>query len=270
MQAINRSSIKEIMALAGVNPTKNRGQNFLVDENTIQNIVKLCDFSAHGRVIEVGPGLGSLTYYLKDKSQNFNVIDIDERIICYLKDVLNKDVNIIFEDALKYDFNNYEYVVSNIPYNITTELITHVLLSGDMLKECVFMCQKENYSHFYDTKGSEYGPTSVLIHLLGDIEKQFDVKPSAFVPSPKCISTVFTIKMTNIYPKEQVLNAYKLAVKMFNNRRKTILNNLSKEIGREKAIYVLEKAEINQLARPEDISPLLFLKLSNIIIDINI
>jgi len=269
MLPVNRSTIKEIMALANINPTKNKGQNFLVDEKTIENIVNLCDFSGHGPVIEVGPGLGSLTYFLNDKYQNFSVIDIDESVISYLNNVLNKDINIIFDDALKFDFKKYEFVISNIPYNITTELISHILLCGDNLKGTVFMCQKENFYHFFDTNGSEYGPTSVLIHLLGNIKKEFDVKPSAFVPSPKCNSTVFTIKMTNLYPKEQVINAYNLALKMFRNRRKTILNNLSRELGKEKAVEALDKAQINQLARPEEISPLLFLKLSNIISDIN-
>ena len=128
------------------------------------------------------------------------------------------------------------------------------------------MCQKENFAHFYNTEGSEYGAVSVLIHLLGNIKKEFDVKPSSFVPMPKCTSTVFTIESNNEYEFNKVVATYKLVSKLFLNRRKTILNNLSSIIGKEEAIKVLETLNIDAILRPEDISPIMFYRLTELLI----
>lgn len=265
MQKVSRDNIKYLMELALINPSKDKGQNFLIDEKIAQNIVNLLQNSPNSSIIEIGPGLGSLTYHLENKSSNLSIIDIDKRIVDYLTLEVKSTTKIIYQDALKYDFKNYEYIISNIPYNITTDLINHLLISGINCKQFVFMCQKENFAHFYNVSGSEYGPTSVLIHLLGNIKKAFDVKPGSFVPAPKCVSTVFTIDMIDGVDKEAATKAYKLASSLFLNRRKTILNNLSRIYGKDSASRYLNEASIAYNLRPEDISPEEYLKLHNII-----
>ena len=84
MQIVDRSSVKYLMEIANINPSKDKGQNFLVDPNICENIVNLAKIDANSEVIEVGPGLGSLTYHLENKTENLSVIDIDERIIVFL------------------------------------------------------------------------------------------------------------------------------------------------------------------------------------------
>ncbi|MCR4879785.1 MAG: 16S rRNA (adenine(1518)-N(6)/adenine(1519)-N(6))-dimethyltransferase RsmA [Bacilli bacterium] len=265
MQQVDRGSVKFLMEIANINPSKDKGQNFLVDTKTCENIVNLLKNDANSRLIEVGPGLGSLTYYLEKKVNNLTVIDIDERIVNYLSNEVNNNTNIIFGDALKYDFSSYEFVISNIPYNITKDLIVHLLISARNAKQFVFMVQKENYAHFTDISGSEYGPSSVLIHLLGNIKKAFDVKASSFVPAPKCTSTVFTIDRNNDYDFDMVVDTYKVASKLFLNRRKTILNNLSSLINKEEAIKILATLNINVILRPEQISPKQYFELTKFI-----
>lgn len=268
MKLVNRTNIKEIMGMANISPTKNKGQNFLVNEEICKNIVNLLKNDLNSPLIEVGPGLGSLTYHLLNKSNNLSLIDIDDNVISYLNSSINNNVNIIHQDALKYDFSNYQYIISNIPYNITKDLIEHLLISGVNCKQFVFMCQKENFAHFSDTSGSEYGPLSVLIHLLGNIKKAFDVSASNFVPAPKCVSTVFTIDINTAINRKECISTYFLAVKLFKNRRKTILNNLSNIISKVEAIKVLAELGIDPNARAENISPLEYLKLNNIMIGV--
>ncbi len=255
MQLVDRGSIKYLMEIAQINPSKDKGQNFLVEPEICKNIVNLLKIDANSRLIEVGPGLGSLTYHLENKSDILTVIDIDERIVNYLSFEVKESTKIVYGDALKYDFSNYDYVISNIPYNITKDLIVHLLISATNAKQFVFMVQKENFAHFVSTSGSEYGPSSVLIHLLGNIKKAFDVRPSSFVPAPKCVSTVFTIDRNNDYDFDLAVTTYQVASKLFLNRRKTILNNLSSLIHKEEAIKNLETLNINVILRPEQINP---------------
>ena len=265
MQQVDRSNVKYLMEIANINPSKDKGQNFLVDTEICEKIAKLANINANSQVIEVGPGLGSLTYWLESKCNNLTVIDVDERIVSYLSNEVKENTKIIYGDALKYDFSNYDIVVSNLPYSITKDLIVHLIISASSASQFVFMSQKENFAHFVDVKGSEYGPTSILIHLLGNIKKEFDVKPSFFVPSPKCVSTVFTISRHSDYDFKEVIETYKLANKLFLNRRKTILNNLSHIVDKETAIKILATLNLDVILRPEEISPREFYELNKLL-----
>ena len=262
MHLVNKESIKDLMDAAFIEPTKDKGQNFLIDVEKAKNIVNLLKNNANSKVLEIGPGLGSLTYHLEERCNNLTLIDIDSKIISYLNYEVKPHVNLVLEDALKYDLSPYEYIISNIPYNITSDLIEHILISAINLKQCILMCQKENYYHFSSLFGSEYGPLSILIHLLGNIKKAFDVGASSFVPRPNCTSTVFSIDIDHSKNRENAISTYFMASKLFLNRRKTILNNLGNLIGKEKAKELLDKLEINPLSRPEELSPETFLKIN--------
>ena len=262
MHLVDKDSIRDLMDAAFIEPTKDKGQNFLIDVEKAKNIVNLLKNDANSKVLEIGPGLGSLTYHLEDKCNNLTLVDIDSKIISYLNYEVKPRVVLVLEDALKIDLSSYDFVISNIPYSITSDLIEHILISGTNLKQCVLMCQKENYYHFSSISGSEYGPLSVLIHLLGNIKKAFDVGASSFIPRPNCTSTVFTIDINQIINREDAISTYRLASKLFLNRRKTILNNLGNLIGKEKAKELLDKLGINPLDRPEQLSPETFLKIN--------
>ena len=122
MQLVSRESVKYLMEIASINPSKEKGQNFLVEPEICAKIVNLAKINANSRIIEVGPGLGSLTYHLENKTSNLIVIDVDERVVNYLSNEVKETTNIIFGDALKYDFSNYDIVISNLPYSITKDL----------------------------------------------------------------------------------------------------------------------------------------------------
>ena len=260
---INRNNIGKIMLEYYVQPDKDYGQNFLVEPEICQKIVDLLDIKEDESVLEVGPGIGSLTHFLSNKSNHLSVVDIDRRMIDFLNEKYKKsNINFICEDIRKTDISSYEKIIGNLPYNITTEAITYLLLNGTKAKKLVIMCQSEAFPHFNDVTGKEYGPASVLLHLLGTINRNFTVKPGSFYPMPKCNSTVFTITINEDADFLTAKNVYYLTKQLFLNRRKTIFNNLSQYLkDKDKAISILTKLNISINMRPEQLSPKQFLEI---------
>ena len=260
---INRNNINKIMLEYYVKPDKDYGQNFLVEPEVSKRIVDLLEIKENEKVLEVGPGIGSLTHYLALSNGEISVVDIDERMINFLKEKYpKKHINFIVSDVRKTDVSNYDKIIGNLPYNITTEAIVYLLLNAQSASRLVIMCQNEAYPHFSDVTGKEYGPASVLLHLVGNCFKKFVVKPGSFYPAPKCTSTVFTIEMNNDVDWSQAKQVYLLAKQLFMNRRKTIYNNLSQYLkDKDKATDILQKCHIEQNTRPEQLSPKQFLEI---------
>ena len=261
---INRSNIFEIVNKASLQPDKDYGQNFLVETEISKRIVDSLNIEENDSVIEVGPGLGSLTHYLSLSNGQIAVVDIDLRMTNFLKIIYqDSNVEIIENDIRKVDVSSYSKVIGNLPYNITTEAIQYFLLNASNAKRMVFMIQSETFAHFYDVAGKEYGPTSVLIHLLGSIEKLFSVKAGSFYPAPKCSSTVFAINLDSSKDRLKAIAAFKLSKHLFLNRRKTILNNIVNYLkNKELANMVCEELNINPLSRPEQLPPEIYLAIS--------
>ena len=261
---INRSNIFEIVNKADLKPDKDYGQNFLVEPEISKKIADALNIKEKENVLEVGPGLGSLTHFLSESNYQTTVVDIDQRMTNFLRIIYQeKDVKIIENDIRKTDVSNYEKIIGNLPYNITTETIQYLLLNASKCSRMVFMIQSETFNHFYDVTGKEYGPTSVLIHLLGSIEKLFVVKAGSFYPAPKCNSTVFAVNIDTRVNRFSAIAAFKVAKQLFLNRRKTILNNLVNYLkNKDLANKVCGDLNINPLARPEQLSPEMYLAIS--------
>lgn len=258
---INRSNIMEITRNANARPDKDYGQNFLVEPDVCEKIVSSLDLSKDEKVLEIGPGLGSLTHFIDLLNKNLTVVDIDERMIAFLS-IVYKNVNIINSDIRKFDVSGYEKIVANLPYNITTETIAYLLMNARNVKKMVLMVQSDAFPHFYDVKGKEYGPVSILLHLLGESKKLFQVKAGCFYPVPKCGSTVFEINISQQWEIDLAKEVYLFSKNLFLNRRKTILNNLQNLLkNRLFAENLLQKCHIFPNLRPEDISPLGYLNL---------
>ena len=265
---INRDNVIEICRKSDIHPSKDYGQNFLIEPDACAQIVNSLDIQENERVLEIGPGIGSVTHFLSLKSNEIDVVDIDNAMVSFLNVFYkeNKNIHVIENDIRKHNISIYDKVIGNLPYNITTEIIVYLLTSPSKFKSLVLMCQIETFAHFFDVKGSEYGPTSVLIHLLGNIEKLFAVKRGCFYPVPNVDSVVFKINIENKYPKEAVLKAYKLSKALFLNRRKTILNNLGNYLkDKDVANDYLTKLNITPNLRPEQIAPEKYLELSKLL-----
>lgn len=265
---IDRYSINEIIQKSGLKPDKDYGQNFLIDQTLSARIVDALNLEQNDNVLEVGPGAGSLTHFLSFHDNQITAVDIDSRMVNFLKVVYQGSANIhvIENDIRKVDVSSFTVILGNLPYNITTELVVYLLLNGTKAHRFVLMCQTEAFPRFSETVGKDYGPVSILIHLLGTSTKLFSVKPGSFYPAPKCGSTVFEILVNDSADHELCKKVYLLAKQLFLNRRKTILNNLVGFLkDKNKATDILKKCGISPNKRPEQVGPYEFLDIYKLI-----
>ena len=260
---INRNNVMEIISKSGLQPDKDYGQNYLLDTTICQNIVSCANINENDRVLEIGPGLGSLTHFICLNKAEITLVDIDQRMIDFLKILYNQsNVNLVLCDIRKHDVKNYTKIIGNLPYNITTDTIVYLLENAESAEKMVLMCQQEAYSRFSDLSGKEYGPASILVHLLGSVKKELVVKPGSFYPMPKCASTVFSILIDKTTDREKALDVYYLSKKLFLNRRKTIYNNLSSYLNdKDLALSILNELNILPNKRPEELSPEVFVNI---------
>lgn len=255
---INRNNIMEIVNNAGLKPDKDYGQNFLVEPEVCKRIVDSALLQENDSVLEIGPGLGSLTHFISQTNAKTTIVDIDRRMIDFLLIFYknNSNFNVIENDIRKVDVSSYSKIIGNLPYNITTETIVYLLKNASKATKMVLMIQTEAFNRFHDLEGKDYGPASILIHLLGNSKRLFNVKAGCFYPVPKCGSTVFEINIDQSSDRELAINIYNLSKNLFLNRRKTILNNLVNYLhDKEKSEFICNTCGISLTKRPEELTP---------------
>lgn len=250
---------------------KSLGQNFLQDEKVLENIASSIETKEKDLIIEIGPGLGALTKYLKQKEGKLLCYEVDERLkqhLCLLED---GNCQVIYQDFLQVDLKELEnstydniYFIANIPYYITTPIIEKITKSSLVVKLMVFLVQKEVALRLSAKEGSkEYGALTVLLSYDYDIEYLFTVKKEAFEPVPKVDSAV--IKMTKI-KQENVLKNRKFFEKVvrdsFAMKRKNIKNNL-KNYDLSIVEQVLKKYNYTLQNRAEELPLDCFINLAN-------
>ena len=258
----------------GFNLKKMYGQNFIIDENTINNIVNLSGIDDNTLVIEIGPGAGSLTYKLSKDAKNVLCYEIDKS----LKDLLESNledldnVEIIYEDFLRkdvlIDIKKYEYkklyVVANLPYYVTTPIITKFINDKIPVDKIVIMVQKEVGNRFKaEPNTKEYNSLSIFLSYYFDIKKLMDVSRNVFIPKPNVDSIVLELKR-----KDKKYNVkdeglfFKLVKDSFKQKRKTLKNNLI-NYDLNKINEVLNKYGLTTNVRAEKLSIEQFVEISN-------
>ena len=254
--------------------SKKFGQNFIVDENIINNIINKSMIDKDTLVIEIGPGAGSLTYKLALNSKNVIAYEIDES----LKDILNynlsglSNVEIIYGDFLlrdvKKDLEKYEYkklyVVANLPYYITTPIIVKLIEDELNVDKIVVMVQKEVGDRFKAKPNSkDYSSLSVFLNYYYDVFKIMDVSRNVFMPKPNVDSIVleFVKKDDMLFVKDKTL-FFKLIRDSFKQKRKNIRNNL-KGYDLDVINDVLSKYGFDLNARAEQLSIEVFVSIAN-------
>ena len=251
---MNRETIKRIIQSEGILPQSKFGQNFLCDEAIIQNIVDLCEIDREDRVLEIGPGLGSITYPMSELTDHLTCIEIDNGLASFLKENIS-GANIINKDFLKVDggeIKDADVVVSNIPYYIMTDIMKRLFSECSSARKMVFMVEDEALARIdCCPKTKQYGPLAILGSLYGDYKFEFKVPHTAFVPQPHTTSAVisFSRKETaEILSPEFVkfLNA------AFSQRRKLLKKNLASYKDLDKAFNLVG---ISENARAEELTP---------------
>lgn len=215
-----------------VKPKKHLGQHFLVDKNIAAKIASFITYS--GNVLEIGPGKGMLTeYILKKYPENLWVAEIDSESVEYLKaNGILPSEKILEHDILSLNFNEYFTepitLTGNLPYNISSPIMFKLLENRQLIKEAVFMVQKEVAERICEKHGSKtYGILSVLLQAYYQPKYLFSVNESVFFPKPNVKSAVF--KLTALPERNQEFNEKRFIqiVKAgFNQRRKTLSNSL--------------------------------------------
>ena len=247
---------------------KKFGQNFLINKDVLERIVHLSDLDKQTAVIEIGPGLGTLTEYLAINAGAVMSYEIDPDMIEILKDTLKdySNVKIIFKDFLKANINEdiaenlggfkRIVVVANIPYYITTPIIFK-LLGETNISEYLFMVQKEVGQRLAGRPSTkDYNALSVLMALKTNTEVAYKVPKNSFHPEPKVESVLLSVKVVkNDLTLNNEANFIEFTQVIFSQRRKTLVNNLSNgyKISREKVCEVLENLGFNINVRAEQL-----------------
>lgn len=252
---------------------KKFGQNFLKDENILRNIVDKSKVDKDTLVIEIGVGAAFLTYYLTEKAKYVVGYEIDES----LKEIIEKqlenknNIKILFDDFLKRnvmdDIKDLDYkkifVVANLPYYITTPIITKFIEDKIPVDKIVVMVQKEVGDRFnakVNTK--EYNSLTVYLNYYFDIKKLLDVSRNCFVPKPNVDSVIIEFKKHNKYKANNEELFFKLVRDAFKYKRKNIRNNL-KNYPQEKLENILKSINLDLNSRAENITLEQFIYICN-------
>lgn len=237
---------------------KRFGQNFLQSAHVINQILQAIHPQADDNLLEIGPGLGALTQPLLGLLNQMNAVEIDRDLQAYLSALPagKGKLNLIADDALKIDysqFGDHLRVIGNLPYNISTPLILHLLKYKASIEDMHFMLQKEVVQRLAAQPGSKaYGRLTVMVQYVCEVEYLFTVPPEAFDPQPKVESAIVRLRPHKTSPYTPIATEVleKLVASAFSMRRKTLANNLKGIISAEQ----LNDLGINPTDRPEQIS----------------
>ena len=262
--------------LKGHKARKRFGQNFLHDQRVIGRIVQAVAPRLGDNLVEIGPGMGALTAPLLAASSHLTVLELDRDLAATLPARMGhpQHLTIVEGDALRFDFAQMEKldkplrVVGNLPYNISTPLLFHLIRYGAAVKDMHFMLQKEVVDRIVaEPKNKDFGRLSVMIQYYCKPTFLFEVPPGAFNPPPKVTSAVFRLEPYAVKPvqarNEKLLAA--LVSQVFNQRRKTLRNTLKGQV--DEAGFA--QLGISPMARPETLSIADFVALADYV-DINV
>jgi len=239
-----RNNTSEIIRKHNLKLTKSLGQNFLTDDSVVKKIVDAAEIDNETLVLEIGPGVGSMTRELASIAAGVVAVEIDRHLIAALNDNLSafSNITIINEDIMKVDIeavisefkNKYNakrtIVAANLPYYITTPIIMRFLEEVKGIDEMVFMVQKEVAQRMVSKPGiKDYGALSVAVQFYSKPRIIFDVPPHCFIPQPEVYSTIIRLDILD-GPPVKVIDKdlyFRLVKASFGQRRKTLVNGLS-------------------------------------------
>ncbi len=251
-------------------PRKRFGQHFLKDPAVLERIVAAFSPSDHDCIIEIGPGTGALTKCLLARVDSLTAIEMDRDLVKFLEKNHNPEtLKVIQADALRLDFSSIHAdraaakkirIIGNLPYNISTPLLFHLLEFIDHIEDMVFMVQKEVALRLSARPGGKnYGRLSVMSNLALECHCLFDVPPRAFYPPPKVQSTlVHLVPNPSRHPIDHPARFDRVVKNAFSQRRKTLRNSLASLVTEKQ----FERAQVDPSLRAENLSPEQYIALS--------
>ena len=264
---------------------KKFGQNFLIDEHVLSKIIRSAEITEDDFVVEIGPGIGTLTQYLAASAREVAAIEIDDALIPILKDTLSAydNVTVIHEDVLKVDLCKLAEeknggkpikVVANLPYYITTPIIMGLFENHVPVESITIMVQKEVADRMKTGPGSkDYGALSLAVQYYAKPELVANVPPNCFMPRPRVGSAVIRLTRHTEVPveAEDERLMFQIIRASFNQRRKTLVNGLGNapelHIPKEMTTEVLDEMGLSASVRGEALTLEQFAELSNRILE---
>ncbi|MDP4668616.1 MAG: 16S rRNA (adenine(1518)-N(6)/adenine(1519)-N(6))-dimethyltransferase RsmA [Candidatus Nanopelagicales bacterium] len=261
-QLLNPTEIRELAAKLGLKPTKKLGQNFVIDQNMVEKIVRTSNVSKDSIVLEVGPGLGSLTLALMATGAKVIAVEIDERLAELLPNTAKakgfgeSQLIVINKDALeisKSDVNNPDVLVANLPYNVSVPVIIHILETFPSIKNYLVMVQSEVADRLAASPGSRtYGSPSVKLQWYAEVSKAGSISRNVFWPVPNVDSDLVQLHRRNNVDESIRKELFAVVDAAFSQRRKMLRSALSSMCGgSEKASEILESVQIDPRLRGE-------------------
>lgn len=249
-------------------PRKRFGQNFLIDRQVIDRIISAIDPRADDTIAEIGPGPGALTRPLIASGARLHLIELDRDLAADWQPIAGERLSVHVADALDFDFRRLApapaalRIVGNLPYNISTPLLFHLLTQDECIRDMHFMLQREVVERMAAGPGSaDYGRLGVMVQYRCAVEPLFDVSPRAFNPPPRVVSTVVRLQPQPFAHgrAEDYRVLARVAREAFGQRRKTLRNALSALLG----VAQLQQLGIDPGARPETLTVAEFVAIAN-------
>ncbi|WGI36707.1 16S rRNA (adenine(1518)-N(6)/adenine(1519)-N(6))-dimethyltransferase RsmA [Mesomycoplasma lagogenitalium] len=243
---------------------KSLGQNFLVDKNVINKILKIANIENED-VIEIGPGQGALTTHLVNLANRVLAFEIDKDMIEILNSsIINDNFTLVHQDFLETDLNfeNKWAVVANLPYYITSKILFKIFENINSFSKLTIMVQEEVADRIVaKVKTPSYGKLSISCQYLASVKKEFIVLPNSFVPKPKVNSAIVTF---SFYPdlKQKEINLFlEFIKKCFSMKRKTLINNLKLFLDSNKIELIFNSLNLKLNIRPQEIDLISYKKM---------
>lgn len=276
---LTRNGIKALLAEHDFAPLKRLGANYLIDGNIKDKIIASVELSEGDTVLEIGPGLGALTVDLAESEAHVIAVEKDKKASLILEDMVGgkfPNLKIINGDILDFDIEGIASrkikVVGNLPYYITTPIIEYLIKNKRLISMAVIMVQDEVARRLAAKAGDEdYGSLSCFVQYHAGVERIYKVKRTCFYPEPDVDSAILRLNMLetpSVKVKDEEL-LFRIIRGAFNQRRKSIINSLSREavldMPKEKLSAALEHLGIDPSIRPEQLSLSDFARLTNVI-----
>lgn len=268
---LGAARLRELLDRYGIRPTRTLGQNFVIDPNTIRKVVVVAGVEPGDRVLEIGAGAGSLTLGLLATGAEVIALEVDEKLVVLLRDVLGDQerLEVVAADALRYDLSTLRAnkMVANLPYNVAATVVIRALETVPSLRTVTVMTQREVGERLAASPGSKvYGLTSVLTAFFGRAGVAAPVSRRAFYPVPKVDSVLVRIDRHAEGPSVDPFVFKRVAGAAFSQRRKMLRRCLVPLTGNlESATDLLRRARIPESARAEDVAPEKFITLAELI-----
>ena len=277
---LSKSKIKILEEEYGFRPQKRLGQNFLIDANIKKKILSTAEIKKSDTVLEIGPGLGELTFDLAEAAFDVIAVEFDKKLSAILSELAGdfKNIKVVHKDFLDYDLQEAAppakkiKVVSNLPYYVSTPIILKILDNKARIESALLTLQKEVADRLTAAPGTKaYGSLTLFTAFHAEVGRLFNIKKNSFYPVPRIDSTVILLKPRRTPPVK--VTDEKLFLELvkasFSLRRKTLANSLAqagfKNLSKTAVQAALQKAGIAENARAEELSLADFARIANLI-----